>query len=236
MHQIILCSRCLKFLSGQSFLSFSVSAILQQNYYDLLKVDKKAEQAEIKAAYIELSKSLHPDKNPDNPNQHEEFVKINKAYEILSKPLSRRDYDQTLITGRPISTQTRVYKSDSRDPYGASTGTGWYQDFAHASTETPEGASNYYGIKGVNRVGNKSVMYGCIAVVFVSGVVIFTIFKQGSKYTIQRLDAKDQKIAAMYNEAKSTLRKNGNRKQLEVMRQRHQEFQRRRAADMNSQK
>lgn len=30
----------------------------QQNYYDLLKVDKKAEQAEIKAAYIELSKSV----------------------------------------------------------------------------------------------------------------------------------------------------------------------------------
>lgn len=52
-----------------------------------------------------------------------------------------------------------------------------YNDFAYASTESPEGARNYYGIKGVNRVGNMFIMYGCIAFLFATGVVLFTIFK-----------------------------------------------------------
>ncbi|XP_071833235.1 dnaJ homolog subfamily C member 4-like [Apostichopus japonicus] len=241
MKQFILCNRCWNLLQIQLAPSktFSVAAVLSrpENYYQLLKVPKNAELSEIKAAYIELSKALHPDKNPDKPNQHDKFVEVNKAYEVLSKPLSRRDYDETLITGRPVATNTRVYRSDNRDPFGASTGgTGWYNDFAYASTESPEGARNYYGIKGVNRVGNTFIMYGCIAFLFATGVVLFTIFKQSSNYAIRRLDAKDQRIAEMYNEAKSKLRENGNKKQMEIMRQRHKEFQRRRAENLNAQK
>ena len=40
---------------------------------------------------------IHPDRNPTNPMLHDQFVKLNEAYMVLSKPLTRREYDMTLV-------------------------------------------------------------------------------------------------------------------------------------------
>ncbi|KAJ7307382.1 hypothetical protein JRQ81_009397 [Phrynocephalus forsythii] len=69
------------------------SQVRNSSYYDLLGIKKDATAEEIKQAFFSKSKKLHPDSNPDNPDLHEQFVKLNEAYTVLSKESSRRQYD-----------------------------------------------------------------------------------------------------------------------------------------------
>uniref|UniRef100_A0A6C0KZD8 J domain-containing protein n=1 Tax=viral metagenome TaxID=1070528 RepID=A0A6C0KZD8_9ZZZZ len=62
------------------------------SYYDILKINTKATDAEIKKAYRQMSFVKHPDKNP---NCREEYLKINEAYETLKDKDKRRMYDFT---------------------------------------------------------------------------------------------------------------------------------------------
>lgn len=67
------------------------------NYYELLGVDSKAGQEEIKQAYRSKLKEWHPDKNPDRKEEAEEITKtLNVAYDILSDPESRKNYDRII--------------------------------------------------------------------------------------------------------------------------------------------
>ena len=63
-------------------------------YYKLLGVPKNATHAEIKKKYYDLSKKLHPDKNPDDPKATENFQKLCEAYKILSDPEKKKVYDK----------------------------------------------------------------------------------------------------------------------------------------------
>lgn len=63
-----------------------------KDYYAILGVDKKADQKKIKAAYRELARKYHPDKNKD-PGAAEKFKQINEAYEVLGDPEKRAKYD-----------------------------------------------------------------------------------------------------------------------------------------------
>lgn len=67
------------------------------NYYELLGVEPKAEQEEIKRAYREKLKEWHPDKNPKRKEEAEEITKtLNVAYDILSDSEGRKNYDRIL--------------------------------------------------------------------------------------------------------------------------------------------
>lgn len=63
---------------------------MSQDLYAILGVEKRSNQAEIKKAYIILARKYHPDKNKDEPDK---FKEISHAYDILSDPEKRRDYD-----------------------------------------------------------------------------------------------------------------------------------------------
>jgi len=67
----------------------------EYNCYELLDVSPDVEFRDIKSRYNNLSLALHPDKNPNQTAADKErYVRINKAYEILSS--KRRDYDEYL--------------------------------------------------------------------------------------------------------------------------------------------
>ena len=64
------------------------------DYYELLGVAKNATQSEIKKAYRKLAVKYHPDKNPGDKASEEKFKELSHAYEILSTPQKRTQYDQ----------------------------------------------------------------------------------------------------------------------------------------------
>lgn len=65
-----------------------------KDYYKVLGVDKNASADEIKSAYRKLAKKYHPDLNKDSKEAGEKFKEVNEAYEVLSDPTKKSNYDQ----------------------------------------------------------------------------------------------------------------------------------------------
>ena len=70
-----------------------------KNYYEILEVDKNASDEIIKVAYKALVKKYHPDLKEGNAkiNAEDKIKQINEAYDILSNPEKKYEYDQNLI-------------------------------------------------------------------------------------------------------------------------------------------
>ncbi|HQB98109.1 MAG TPA: DnaJ domain-containing protein, partial [Candidatus Cloacimonadota bacterium] len=66
----------------------------KRDYYEVLGVDKNADEATIKKSYRKLAMQYHPDKNPDNKDAEEKFKEASEAYEVLSDKEKRQLYDQ----------------------------------------------------------------------------------------------------------------------------------------------
>ena len=64
----------------------------QKNYYDILGVSKDASPDDIKRAYRSMAKKYHPDINKE-PGADEKFKEVNEAYEVLSDPTKKSNYD-----------------------------------------------------------------------------------------------------------------------------------------------
>lgn len=69
---------------------------MTKDYYQILRVDKGADEAAIKSAYRKLAREWHPDVSQDNTEEAEEkFKEISEAYSVLSDPEKKRMYDTT---------------------------------------------------------------------------------------------------------------------------------------------
>ena len=67
---------------------------MARDYYGILGLSKTASADEVKAAYRKLSKEWHPDKHKGEKKAEEKFKEINEAYEVLSDPKKKQQYDQ----------------------------------------------------------------------------------------------------------------------------------------------
>src|SRR6266542_1876620 len=65
-----------------------------QDYYETLKVDRKASADEIRKSYRRLARKYHPDLNPGDKAAEDRFKKLQEAYDVLSEPKKRQMYDQ----------------------------------------------------------------------------------------------------------------------------------------------
>ncbi len=65
-----------------------------KDYYQILGVDRNADEKEIKKAYRRLARQYHPDMNPGDKAAEARFKEINEAHEVLSDPEKRRKYDE----------------------------------------------------------------------------------------------------------------------------------------------
>lgn len=66
----------------------------KRDYYEVLGVDRGADEATIKKAYRQLAKKYHPDMNPGDKEAEKKFKEASEAYSVLSDPEKRRQYDQ----------------------------------------------------------------------------------------------------------------------------------------------
>ena len=71
----------------------STRDFIEKDYYGALGVSQGADAAEIKKAYRKLARDLHPDKNPGNAAAEARFKEVSEAYDVLSDPKRRAEYD-----------------------------------------------------------------------------------------------------------------------------------------------
>ncbi|MGB3682316.1 MAG: molecular chaperone DnaJ [Rubrobacteraceae bacterium] len=95
-----------------------------KDLYKILGVEKGASQEDVRRSYRKLARKHHPDANRDDPNSEDRFKEIQHAYEILSNPEKRREYDEgprTFFGGaqqQPGPQRTAGNFSDLSDLFG----------------------------------------------------------------------------------------------------------------------
>ena len=67
---------------------------VKRDYYDVLGIDRNADEKTIKKAYRKLAKKYHPDTNVGNPDAADKFKEVNEAYDVLGDPKKKKMYDQ----------------------------------------------------------------------------------------------------------------------------------------------
>ncbi len=72
----------------------STKDYIEKDYYKSLGVAKDASASEIKKTYRKLARELHPDKNPGDAKAEARFKEVSEAYDVLSDPAKRKEYDE----------------------------------------------------------------------------------------------------------------------------------------------
>ncbi|KAL2889137.1 DnaJ domain-containing protein [Ceratocystis lukuohia] len=104
-----------------------------QTHYDVLAVPVTASPAAIKKAFYALSKTYHPDLNPDNPSAKARFLRISEAYAVLSVPAKRSAYDRSI----PAVHRQQQHRDQQQSRRGGS-----YSSSNPAGGRPPSGLSN----------------------------------------------------------------------------------------------
>ena len=82
----------------------------KRDYYEVLGINRSADEKEIKRAYRKLAKKYHPDMNPGDKQAEQKFKEITEAYNVLSDTEKKKLYDQYGFA---------AFEEGSGNPYGA---------------------------------------------------------------------------------------------------------------------
>ncbi|XP_072345502.1 dnaJ homolog subfamily C member 4 isoform X2 [Scyliorhinus torazame] len=177
------------------------------DYYTILGIKSDATLQQIKQAFLDQSKKLHPDIDLSNPELHSCMVRLNEAYSVLSKARSRREYDTKLELWRraPPGAASGPPGASSRqaDPFfytaaNSSAGFGfeqsaqqrYWEQFRYAT------ADDYAAFHSTKKQRRNMKAFGYCVFAMLAGVFIHYV----------------------------GFRANGFKKQQEILRQKHAEF------------
>ncbi|XP_018593026.2 dnaJ homolog subfamily C member 4 isoform X1 [Scleropages formosus] len=221
--QLHLCHRCLLYYkTGVRFFSRCTSNRSAVNYYEVLGVKPDASLEEIKKAFFEKSRKLHPDSDPANPQLHTQFVALNEAYRVLSRDVSRKEYDlrfrhRYYSRGPFAQMSNHIYRSPPSKEHAESMR--YWEQFHYA----PPQESTKDRQQRQKKANVRLVGY-CLAAMFASICIHYLGFRKLEEIHNNFMDEKDREITQIYNECKERARVNGFQKQMEILRQKHAEF------------
>lgn len=97
---------------------------MPRDYYEILGISKTASADEIRGAHRRLVRKYHPDANKNDPNSTKKFQEVQEAYDVLSDPEKRKQYDQFGHAGpqphaNPYEQTAAGYGNPYSNPYGA---------------------------------------------------------------------------------------------------------------------
>ncbi|XP_038849507.1 dnaJ homolog subfamily C member 4 [Salvelinus namaycush] len=217
--QLRLCQSCLWCCKSGLRLLFQSSVHRAAfNHYDLLGVKPDATLEQIKNAFFDKSKKMHPDSDPSNPGLHGQFVELNEAYRVLSKEVSRREYDLRLrhpYTGGQAFRPTSTYNPRAE----AQESMRYWDQFKHSQPQ--ETTAEEWERK---RKRNFRIVSYCMLIMGLSISTHVLFFRKLESIHNNFMDEKDRVITQIYKESKERARVNGFKKQTEILRQKHADF------------
>uniref|UniRef100_A0A1A9VQS2 J domain-containing protein n=1 Tax=Glossina austeni TaxID=7395 RepID=A0A1A9VQS2_GLOAU len=179
-----------------------------QNYYDVLNVRRDCSGKEIRSAFLELSKKYHPDVSvsvKSNPKDAEKFVKIYEAYQTLSKPKMRKEYDNLLLQG-VRSSERRIVE----DPSNTTVHGSW-----EVRPDVDAHPGPYYGVKGWSRISNSKIGLALFIVGIIGGLSGIASVKRSHTYQKTRIDEVSAKASEHHEKIRSDARKYGKEEQVQ---------------------
>ncbi|KAL9899797.1 dnaJ-like-60 isoform 1-T1 [Glossina fuscipes fuscipes] len=177
-----------------------------QNYYDVLNVRRDCSGKEIRSAFLELSKKYHPDVSvKSNPKDAEKFVRIYEAYETLSKPKLRKEYDNLLIQGLRSNERRIVENTPNSAVHGS-----W-----EVRPDVDAHPGPYYGVRGWSRISNSKIALALFILGIIGGLSGFASVKRSHNYQKTRIDEVSAKANEHHERIRSDARKYGKEEQVE---------------------
>lgn len=123
----------------------------KRDYYEVLGVDRNADEKTIKRAYRKLAKKYHPDTNPGDKQAEQKFKEVTEAYTILTDPQKKKMYDQF--------GHAAFDEGAANSAYGGFGGNkGGYQEFHFEGGNMDDIFENLFGgmFKNAGKSGSKS--------------------------------------------------------------------------------
>lgn len=188
------------------------------SHYEVLGVEKEASSADIREAFLKLSKECHPDLNSHNQKNHDRFVQVNEAYSVLIRAVSRKDYDLSLQTGIRHSAYHQSWAHQRghvrQHRYGNDASSGNTNEFMGREFHDPYIYSMrdkskdqyyenqpYYGVKGLSRISDDKIVLVCIGIIFVASFFHFFAVRKSSNSHIKTLNERDMKTSKLWQDA-----------------------------------
>ncbi|XP_053674886.1 dnaJ-like protein 60 [Anopheles nili] len=175
-----------------------------RTHYNVLKLQPNCTTRDVRTAFITLSKELHPDANVTNKGKHDNksFVELLEAYQVLSKPESRAAYDYELeLIKNPGMKGNQIFHR----PWASNTK-------RYTGEEEP-----YYGIKGIKRVSNWTIVVCCGIFMLIGIVVQVAAISKSFTFKRDQLDEFSRQNAIKHAEIREEAEKMGNKAQIERM-------------------
>ena len=141
---------------------------MKRDFYEVLGVDRNADDKKIKTAYRKLAKKYHPDMNPNDENAKKKFEEVGEAYAVLSDPEKRKMYDQFGMAA--FDQAAGGAGQGGFSGFGGGTGQGGFSGFAGGAGQggfsgfgggkggkfyrSPDGSTTYYTTGNMGDMGD----------------------------------------------------------------------------------